>query len=394
MIETTSLAKLFAKLNYFKDIDNKSDEEKCVALDDAINEFTRENRFPWTIQKSTLKVFKDIDYYAAADDQADLVILNNMDVDGYGDAASYYNTTLNQFIERIKTQRNLMTQQYINGQQVIGINNIQKDIFSAILDTGSDADNYEAVSGCTKVGLNNIYTLGDYKSISFNITGDPAEIKNTYTNSTSDEKYLEKYYIRRIYFKEDTPTNVELRLQTDDDNYISATVTEQVTGIPFQENSYNYVGFAIEEGTETGTFDEEDIASSKIIVTGYSGIMYVSYDSIDEFLLQQYWYHSKYPIMSSSGTKGDKEQFLNYEDNTYDIGDKLIGPTKWLDPVIKKARESLLMTSENEYLRNKVSSKAKKAEKEFERNFPNEQPKTTTTNRRFNNNPVDINYVP
>jgi hypothetical protein len=392
-MDTTKLSAIFTKLNFFKDILKQSDNLKVIAVDDAINECRRDNRFPWTIQKNTLKIFKDILYYSVANGHDSLLTLNKKEVDSYSDAASYFNTDLNQFIEMVKRQRNLLTQTYIGGSQVLGVRNIQEEIIQSILDTAGDPDTYSAVSNATKVGLNNVYTLNNNKSISFNLTGSPAEIKNTYSSAQSIDNYLEKYYIRRIYLKS-IPTNIELRVQTSDDNYLSKTLTEQVTGLPFVANDFNYIGFPFEEGEETGAFDNESIASSKIIPTGYSGIMYISYDSIDEFLLQQYWFYSKFLVVSDGSSSPDKEQFLDYDSNDFDPNDELLGPTKWIDTIIKKARKQLLLGIENEYLRNSVSKTEKRATDEFDRNFPNQEPKLTTVRRRFNNNPEEMNYVP
>lgn len=392
-METTPLSSLFVKLNFFKDIEKQDALYKAIALDDSLNECRRGNRLPWSIQKSSLILFKDILYYKTAAGHDSLLDLEKGEVDFYGEAASYFNTDLRQFIEIVKRQRNLLTQTYINNTKVLGIRNIAEEILQVITDTAGDADNYSVESGATKVGLNNVYGLNDHKSISFNITGDPAEIKNVYEDSFSDDNVLEKYYIRRVYLKA-IPTNIELRLQTSDADYIGKTVTEQVTGLPFVAGDFNYVGFAIEEGTEVGSFDNSNIASSKFLITGYSGILYLSYDSIDEFALQQYWFYSKYLITSETSSEPDKEQFLNYSTNDFNINDTLVGPTKWIDTIIKKARKQLLLGIENEYLRNSVSKREKEATQEMDRNFPNQEPKLTTVRRRFNNDPETMNYVP
>lgn len=392
-METTPLSSLFVKLNFFKDIEKQDSLYKAIALDDSLNECRRGNRLPWSIQKSSLILFKDILYYKTAAGHDSLLDLEKGEVDFYGEAASYFNTDLRQFIEIVKRQRNLLTQTYINNTKVLGIRNIAEEILQVITDTAGDADNYSAESNATKIGLNNIYTLNDNKSISFNITDTPAEIKNTYEDSYSDDNYLEKYYIRRVYLKA-IPTSIELRLQTSDADYIGKTLTEQVTGLPFVSGDWNYVGFAIEEGTETGSFDSDNIASSKIIPTGYTGIMYVGYDSIDEFLIQQYWFYSKYLIISENSSVPDKEQFFDYSTNDYNINDSIVGPTKWIDTVIIKAKKQLLLGIENEYLRNSVSKREKEATQEMDRNFPNQEPKLTTVRRRWQDNPEEINYVP
>lgn len=392
-MQRTSLTSLFSKLDFFKDIANQDEIIKVIALDDAINEFRRDNRFPWTIRKSTLKLFKDIEFYGTDDSQDALLTLNKNEVDSYGEAASYFNTDLNQFIEMVKRQRNLMTQIYINGEQAIGVKNIEEDIIQSIPDSAGDADNYSAIADCTKIGLNNVYELEDHKSISFNITGDLAEIKNSYEVTYENEGYNDQFYIRRIFLK-DLPTSIELRVQTDDSNYIAKTLTEQVTGLPFMKDAWNYIGFPFEEGVETGTFDETSIASSKILPIGYTGIMYISYDSFDNFALQQYWFYSKFAVISENAEEPDKVNFLDYDSNEFVLTDSLIGPTKWIGPVIKKARQQLLLGIENEYLRNHVSKRANDATAEFDRNFPNQEPKLTTVTRRFNNNPEEINYVP
>ncbi len=389
---TTTLAELFTKLNFYKDIDKQDDLYKVIALDDALNEFRRDNRLPWTIQKSTLKLFKNILYYEPDSSHDSLINLNRNEVDGFSEALSYFNTDINQFIEMTKRQRNLLTQLYIDGNKALGVRNIEQEIFNVVLDNAGDEDTYAAVSNATEIGENTVYTLDDNNSISYDIIG-TATIKNTYETAVDDEDYLEKYYIRRIYLKA-VPTSIELRSQTNDSNYIKATLTEQVTGLPFIANDWNYIGFAYEDGTEVGTFDSSDIASSKIIITGYTGIMYISYDSIDEFLLQQYWFYSKFAVMSSAATTPDKVEFLNYESNNYDITDSLVGPTKWIDPIVKKAREQLVLGIENEVVRKGIAKRSERATAQFDRNFPNQEPKLTTVTRRFNDNPEEMNYVP
>lgn len=393
-MQTTKLSALFVKLNFFKDIEGQSDLYKVIALDDGINEMRRDGKLPWTVRKSTLKIFKGIDYYAVQAGHDELLTLNENEVDSYGEAAAYLNTDLSQFIEMVKAQRNLLTQLYINGEKALGVKNIQADINQYTLDAASDADDYSAVSGCTKVGLSNVYKVDDYTSIAFNATAASVEIKNIYDDSYSDANYLDKYYIRRMYLTS-VPTSIELRLQTDDDNYISVVATTQANGLPFVANAVNYIGFAMDSGTEEGSFDNTSIASSKILLTGYTaGMLYVSYDTIDEYLLQQYWFYSIYCIISSGSSAPDKENFLDYDSNDYTEDDELVGDKKWIDTIVKKARKQLLLGIENEYLRNSVSKNEKKAVEDFNSKFPDQSPSMTTVTRRFDDNPEEKNYVP
>ena len=91
---TTKLSELFTKLNFFKDIENQDDLYKAIAIDDSLNELRRDNRLPWTIQKSTLKLFKNILYYEPDAAHDSLITLNRNEVDGYSEALSYFNTNI------------------------------------------------------------------------------------------------------------------------------------------------------------------------------------------------------------------------------------------------------------------------------------------------------------
>lgn len=389
-MQTTTLSNIIDIMNQWKDIENIEERYKVQALDTAIRKMRQRMLFPWTLKKSTLRVFKDILEYPIASDHDELAYLDNMSREDVGDKiyarrARFFYTSLQQFYEDTASDRNTLAEIWDNGTKFIGVRYKDQDLDKQILSDAEDDADYVASDDASAITEETVNYKKGNQSIRFTVTSSAgtATITNTFT-AISDSNYKRKYHFRWVYL-DAVPTSIEMRLQTDGSNYLSSgAITTQFSGQAFQADAWNLIGYDLNTATETGTFNSANIASEKTILTGAAtGTYYIDESSIRAWELFDYYYYGKYMVLTSGATAPTQEFFTT----TYDLTMELLGDSEWVDVVINQALEALIASVENTKLFSYIMKQKQDCWDAFYAKYPDMVPVITTLKYRFNNEP-------
>jgi len=393
-MQQQTLASIIDEMNVFRDIANIEDQYKEREIDNSIKKLRRKSVFPWMIKKTTLRVFKDVLEYPVASDHDEMFFLENQNIETYADTARFFNTSIKQFFQDVNSNRNVMAEIWKNGTKLIGVNDKDLGLESVNLDTADDADRYTPTDDATSVADELVVVKKGNSSVRVNIVNSSgvATIKNIYRNSIGDSNYTKKYYFRWIYLNS-APTSIDIRVQTDDSNYLAGNVTTQFSGSSFVANDWNQIVLDLNTATETGTFDSNTIASDKIILNGAAtGTYYLDDADLKSWNLLDYWYYSTYNIIADGSTAPDQELFVR--DGLVDTLDSLVGDKEWLAVVKYDAMNRLLADSENNVVRAVILRERNDAWTDFFAKYPDNIPLITTQKYRFENNPILTNLPP
>ncbi len=390
-MKTTPLSFILDDMNVHHDFDIVEEQYKVRAIDKAIRLTRQGTNFPWNLKKSTLKVFSDVLEYPIATDHDELGYIDDQKKTSYADAARFFNTSLQQFYENVNSSRNLLADIWKDGTRFLGVDFKNIQIGMSQISSAEITSEYTASDDASDIELDTINNKKGNSCIQFTITDSSgtATIVDT-TAQTSDSNYKKKYHFRWVYLPS-VPTSIEMRLETDSSNYLSSgAITTQFAGNAFVANDWNLIAYDLNEATETGTFDENDISQERTIFTGAtSGVYKLDQSSLRGWKLLDYWYYSLYNIVTSTASAPDKEYFIATSESATDIDttDKLLGDSKWFDLVSLTAQRDLLGDIENPTLLSLVREQKGKAEKAFNSKFPTMTPKIITKRRRYDNDP-------
>jgi hypothetical protein len=387
-MQSTTLALLLEELDRSKDISNIEEQYKVKALDGAIRRLRRESVFPWTIKKGSLKVFNGVKEYPVASDHDEIIYLDPTNLEAYSQAARFFNTSVQQFYEDVMSNRNLLTELWDTGTPMIGVNYKDLALSSIELDSAEDSDNYTPTGDAISVSDDLVNYKEGNGSIRVVITSTTtvATIKCSFPVALSDSLYQSKYHFRWVYL-DAVPTSIEMRLQTDDSNYLKTVVTAQFSGQAFKPDSWNLIAQNLDEATAVGTFDSGSIASEKIILNdAATGVYYLDTCNLREWKLFDYWYYSRYVVMADGSTSADQEKF--WRSSNYNTADALIGDQEWIDVILYEAMEGLLVGINNVNLFSYVMRKKKEAWDTFGAKYPDMVPLVMTTRYRFDDEPI------
>lgn len=388
-MKTTPLSFLLDNMNIYRDMANLEDQYKVRAIDSALRSLRQGTNFPWNLKKGTLKVFDGVTEYPIASDHDELGYIDKQSINQYEDTARFYNTSLQQFYEKVNATRNLMADIWKNGTRLIGLNYKDFSVGSNQLNDAEVLSDFTVSGDASGAVLDEVTYKEGSGSIQFNVTSSTgtATIVNS-IDSFSETNYKKFYHFKLIYL-DAVPTSIELRLRTDASNYLATSgITTQFDGTPFVADDWNLIAHDLNSATETGTFDETAIASEAVILTGAAtGVYRIDASYLREWQLMDYWYYSTYNVATLTSSVADKEFFIGVTQSASDISttDRLIGEPKWFDKILWDAMRILLGDIPNNTLLALVQEKKAKADKDFDNKYPNITPLTTTKRYNFSN---------
>ena len=199
-MQTTLLSTIISTMDTWRDIANIEEQYKVRQLDYAIREVRRNTNFPWNLKKGTLRVFDDVLVYPIASDHDELGYIDKQNIKNYSDSARFYNTSLQQFFEKVNSTRNLMAEIWDSGTKMIGLDYKDFDVASQKLSSAEDPDEYTTSGDASDPVLDNVIFKKGSGSIAFTVTNSTgtATISNTFT-TYSDSLYKRKYHFKYIY---------------------------------------------------------------------------------------------------------------------------------------------------------------------------------------------------
>jgi len=390
-MNSTPLSFMIDVMDQQRDFANAEQQYKVRALDTALRQFRMKTNFPWNLKKGTIRVFNGVYEYPITADHGEIGYVDKQNIRSYADTARFYNTSLQQFYEQVNSYRNLMADIWKDGTRFIGLNVDNMGLNSVELDNAEVVGRYSTDGDASGEVLDNILFKEGNGSIRFNITDSTgiAGIENT-TGIGSDTDYKTKYQFVWVYLSS-VPDSIEIRLQTDSSNYLSTVVTTQFAGNAFVANDWNLIAHDLNTASETGTFDENSIASEKVVFNGAStGTYRIDTSYLKQWKLLDKWYYSNFNVIDSSGVVPSREYFIPVSGDTSDIDltDSLLGDSKWIDVLVGRAMRTLLADIENPTLLSWVREFRKEAEMQFNSKYPSMSPLITTLRQRFDNDPA------
>lgn len=381
-METTLLSTLLNRMNRWQSVSATEEQYLVRDLDEAIRAVKRENKLPWTIKKSTLRVFSNVLEYPVASDHDDLI---SIETDGrtYENKLRAYYTSLTEFYEDT-LNRNMLAEIWDQGTRYLGVK-VQdlNETTEQKLDSADDSTEYSYSGDITAIANETVFSKEGETSIKITIVSaaTTATIARTF-DAFSDTDYKKKYYFRWVYLPT-APTSLTLRYGTDSSNYVSATVTTQFSGQAFKAGDWNLVAMDLNTATATGTINTASFTYEALVFTGAaSGTYYLDASYLREWALLEYWYYSTYNCMTTSASVPDQEYFYNsseaYATDTY-----LVGDTEWADVIMYDALVTSITDRENSKIYPVILDKRKAAWEALMRKYPAMDQFITTHRWRF-----------
>ena len=383
MANFTSLATLLNRMNRYHTLDTVEEQYKVRDLDQAIRDLKKETTLPQTLQKSNLRVFDDVLLYPTKDDHAELAFLTDED-ESFSDQPRFRYTSIKEFYQN-PTSRNDMAEIWDNGTKMIGIRLSGAGAGSTLLSDAEDSNDYTPSGDADSVEDDDVFFKDGNASIKVKITNNTgtATIKNTITEK-SDTDYKEKYQFRWIYL-DAVPDSIDMRLQTDDSNYLETNITEQFSGQALQADEWNLIAHDLNEATETGTFDENSINSEKVILNNAAtGTYYLDRSHLREWELLDFWYYSENLIATVNSDSANQPFFMD-SNGIYSTDSRIVGDDEWTDVILYEAMATGFGDEEDSAAFGRIERKRKKAWQDLFSKFPSLVPNEVTSRYNFRN---------
>ena len=391
-MQSTVLSTILSRMNRWQDIERIEEQFKVRDLDNALREQKREINPPWTLRKGTLRIFSGVVKYPIESDHDELAFLEPQNIESYRDSARFYNTSIKQFVQQVNSTRNLISEIWIDGSKMLGINYKTRQVGSQLLSTAEVESDYIASEDASAITKDNVVVKKGNSSIRFNVVNSAgmAVVKNTFT-AFLDTKYKNKYHFRYIYLG-GIPTSIDLRLQTDDDNYLTGNITTQFGGQALKINDWNLIAVDLNTATEVGSFDNTSIASEMVILNDApTGIYYLDESNLREWELFDYWYYGLNNVITLGNTLPDQAYLFNSSE-VYSTDSKIIGDDEWIDAVMYDAMLVSINETKNSVIYQEINKRREKAWTKLTERYPSMVPIIVTQKYRFNHNPGGSGY--
>lgn len=388
-IRKTTLATILNRMNRYQVASTTEETYKVRDIDEAIRTQRREVLPPWVIKQTTISLFKDVLIYPVASDHEQLAFIDRQLEDGTDrtqrPSARFVYTSLKDFYED-DNFRNKLCEIWDGGDKFIGAryNNLDSQSAKVSSNTVSDWTASDDASGLTAETVN---TIDNENTIKVTVTysaGTATLVESAPTVSDSD--YKKKYYFRWLYMPATVPTSVELRYGNDSSAYLSQSVTTQHSGRAFKANSWNLLAMDLDTATTTGTITATAFDYSAIIITEtVSGTYYIGPAYLRRWHKLDYWYYSRYNVMTSSATELDQEYFFDSSDS-YSTSDQLVGEDAWIDVITFDALLTTLGDQKDSGVISMIVEKRKEAWMKFIKKYPDMSPVIVTRRLQFGTN--------
>lgn len=371
-MESTKLSTIIARMQRWQSIFPTEEPYLVYDLDEAIRAIRRDHKLPWTLQKSSLRVFDDILEYPIPADYDALAIIEGRE-DSFESKPQPYYTSIKEFYED-PLNKSSVAEIWDAGTRYLGVrNNNLKGSKSIVDQIDVTTTNYTASDDATAVAIDTVYHNDTSSSLQVTIvaSANTATVEHIPTALT-DINYKRKYYFRKVFLTS-IPTNITLKYGTDSSNYLSKTVTTQFAGQPFKINEWNVVGFDLNEATETGTqtttFAYESITATDLD----SGFMYLDQSSVREWSLMDLWYYSSYIVKTLGNSVANQEYFLD-TNLVYSTDSEIVCPSAFADVFMYEAMISSIADRENNKIFVVIDEKRTKAWTSLLNQFPDMEP--------------------
>lgn len=397
-VRSTLLSTILSRMDRWQQVATIEEQYKVQDLDEALRVLRRKINLPWTLQKSSLKVFDGVLEYPIATDHDELAYLDkSKDTFGaptvYGERARFRYTSLQQFYEN-PDDRNDLAEIWDGNERYLGVRYTPVNASSRQIDAAESLTGYTSSGDAGTLVLDSVQYKEGSHSIRVPITSSAgtATVSFALTNSFSDSDYKSKYLFVWVYL-DAVPTSVTLRLGNDSSNYLSAAVTTQFSGQAFKADQWNLLAMDLNTATTTGTLDTSAFDYMAVILTGAAtGTYYIDSSYLREWELMDYWYYSIYNI-ALTGSSTANQEYFNNTSQVYSTDSSLIGDSEWIDIVMYAAMETSLADKENAALLGVISQRKQDAWDDLAEKYPDMRPIIITLRHRFVTDFLEENVI-
>lgn len=396
-VRSTSLSTIISRMQRYPDALQNSNEVNFVLdIDQSIRAVKRLMPLPWTLQKSSLRVFDGVYTYPVANDHDELAYLDVSENTFYPAKAKFKYTSIQQFFED-PNNRNQIAEIFDANQRVLGVNLKNVNSSSQVINQAENLSDWTVSGDAGTPVLDQVFFKEGNGSIRVPITNssNTANIRWALSSVVSDSAYRKKYQFIWVYFSS-APTSIELRLETDASNYLATnSISTQFDGTPFKAGQWNLIAQDLNTASETGTFNSSSIAYGRLILTGAAtGTYYIDASYLRSWQLLDYWYYSIYSIITSTGTVATKEYFYDDTSSSYDTTDKIIGDSEWIDIIMFDAiLTNLSIIKASKESKQDVKDWRDAAWESLIKKYPSLEPIIITDRYNFENDFVDPGII-
>lgn len=354
---------------------------KVRFLDDALRAFKRKIQAPWTLQKSSLRVFHDVLEYPVESGHDELAFFDNNKKQWSSKPNTRY-TSIREFYED-PNNRNDLAEIWDGGTRFIGLRYEGDGQGSTLLNAAETASDWSVSGDATAVTKDSVFYKDGNASIRVSVTNNVNTATISASNtSISDSNYLRKYFFIWVYFA-GVPTSVTLRFGNDATNYLYKSVTTQFSGQAFKAGQWNLLAMDLNAASTQGSISSSAFDYQAIILTGTTtGNYYIDASYLREWELLDYWYYSKYYVAPDAGTTATQEYFYG-SDETYSTDDNLVGDSEWVDVIMYDALTLAFADKENSKVYSVIKERREDAWNDFFDIYPSLRPIITTSKYNF-----------
>lgn len=383
-METTLLSTIISRMQRWTTVMRNTDETYLVYdLDEALRNLKREHNCPWSLKKSTIRVFSDVLEYPTASDHGNLAILEGQE-DSYEQKPKPYYTSIQEFYEDPNNQSQI-AEIWDGGTNYLGIRNKNLEGLNQTIDNCEQDSDYTISGDITAKDIDPVIYKTGNGSLRLTVVSSAgsATLEKTFTAFT-DATYRRKYVFFRCYLSA-VPTSITLRVGADSSNYLTKTVTTQFSGQAFKAGDWNILAIDLNSpDSTTGTISTTtSFDYYAFVLTGASsGFYYLDEVSLKEWSLMDYWYYSTYNVATVGSSTANQEYFRNSSE-IYSTDSMLVGPSEFADVVMYDALLSSVADVENSKLYPVINTKRDAAWAALMSGYPDMEPVIITHQWRF-----------
>lgn len=383
-VETTKLSMLLNRMFRYTTIYRNTEEQYLVYdLDEALRKLNRKHQLPWSLKKTTLRVFPGVLEYPEEADEGPLAFLDGQE-ENYEDKPQVYYTSIEEFYQD-PTNQSPIAQIWDGGQSYLGVKNKNLSGNNQIIDTCELDSGYTLSGDFTAKAIDNvIYKTGNGSlRLTLVSSGGTAMVEKAFT-AFNDTLYKRKYVFFRVFLTA-IPTSMNLRVGADSSNYLLKNVTTQFSGQAFKLNDWNLI--AIDLNTPDSTVGTIDTSTSFDyygfqLVGAASGFYYLDEVTLKEWRLMDHWYYSVYNVRTITASTPDQRFFMD-DDGVYSSDTVLIGPKEYADVAMYDALITSITDIENDKILSKIQEKRDEAWSTLLQDYPSLEKMIQTHYWRF-----------
>ena len=386
-MQTTKLSTILNRMDRYQSVYTTEEQFKVRDLDEALRTLRRHTQTPWTLKKSTIRIFDDVLEYPIAPDHNSLYFLDKQQSNTFqsffNDSARFYYTSIKEFYED-PDYRNDLAEIWDGGTRFLGVrlDNLEGQQ-SVLVDNSSVISHYTAKGDASSLSVDTINYKDSNTSISFLNTPNTgsAEVEIAF-NSIGDANYRQKYFFIWVYFS-GLPTSVTLQFGNNDSNNLSQVVTTQFSGQSFKINDWNLLSFDLNTATVLGSINANSFSYASVTLAGAPiGTYFVNSSYLRQWQLLDYWYYTTNNCATNGATSPNQDYFMA-ADETYDLSTVLIGDQEWADVIMYDAILSNTIDVENDKVIAAIEKKRDIAWATLDENYPSGKPMITTRKHLF-----------